>query len=31
MTIYTISIADGSSRAAYVVETDGSGKPVNQP
>ena len=31
MTIYTISIYDGSSRAAYVVETDGSGKPVNQP
>lgn len=31
MTIYTISIADGSSKAAYVVETDGSGKPVNQP
>lgn len=28
MTIYTISVADGSSKAAYVVETDGSGKPV---
>ncbi len=31
MTIYTISISDGSSRAAYIVEADGSGKPVNQP
>ncbi len=31
MTIYTISVSDGSSRAVYVVETDGSGKPVNQP
>lgn len=29
VTVYTISIADGSSKAVYIVETDGSDKQVN--